>query len=92
MKDGYKRLMKPSMETGLLNSRKKSRRCCHCCFAENMRQLLLAPPLGQKRVLAIDLDLKWLQSGMFGRAGWFVVQRNYLSTSTKNEFKKLAIK
>ena len=55
VKDGYKRLMKPSMETEFANSSKeKADEAAIAVFAENMRQLLLAPPLGQKRVLAID--------------------------------------
>lgn len=55
VKDGYKRLMKPSMETEFANSSKeKADDAAIAVFAENMRQLLLAPPLGQKRVLAID--------------------------------------
>ncbi|HUI32669.1 MAG TPA: Tex family protein [Dysgonamonadaceae bacterium] len=54
-KDGYKRLMKPSMETEFANSSKeKADEAAIAVFAENMRQLLLAPPLGQKRILAID--------------------------------------
>ena len=55
VKDGYKRLMKPSMETEFANSSKeKADEEAIAVFAENMRQLLLAPPLGQKRVLGID--------------------------------------
>ena len=55
VKDGYKRLMKPSMETEFANSSKeRADEAAIAVFAENMRQLLLAPPLGQKRVLAID--------------------------------------
>ena len=55
VKDGYKRLMKPSMETEFANlSKEKADEAAIAVFAENMRQLLLAPPLGQKRVLAID--------------------------------------
>ncbi|MDD2475639.1 MAG: Tex family protein [Dysgonamonadaceae bacterium] len=53
--DGYKRMMKPSMETEFANlSKAKADEAAIAVFAENMRQLLLAPPLGQKRVLAID--------------------------------------
>ncbi len=55
VKDGYKRLMKPSMETEFATlSKEKADEAAIAVFAENMRQLLLAPPLGQKRVLAID--------------------------------------
>ena len=59
VKDGYKRLMKPSMETEFANSSKeKADEAAILVFAENMRQLLLAPPLGQKRVLGIDPGFK----------------------------------
>lgn len=53
--DAYKRLLKPSIETEFSNSSKeKADRYAIQVFAENLRQLLLASPLGQKRVLAID--------------------------------------
>ncbi len=53
--DGYKRLLKPSIETEFANSSKeKADEEAIRVFAANLRQLLLAPPLGQKRVLAID--------------------------------------
>lgn len=59
VKDGYKRLMKPSMETEFANSSKeKADEAAIAVFAENLRQLLLAPPLGQKRVLGIDPGFK----------------------------------
>ena len=53
--DAYKRLLEPSIETEFTNSSKeKADDEAIRVFAENMRQLLLAAPLGQKRVLAID--------------------------------------
>lgn len=53
--DGYKRLLKPSMETEVrLHTKKKADEEAIRVFAENIRQLLLGAPLGQKRVLAID--------------------------------------
>jgi uncharacterized protein len=53
--DSYKRLLEPSIETEFANSSKeKADEEAIRVFAENLRQLLLAPPLGQKRVLAID--------------------------------------
>lgn len=53
--DGYKRLLKPSIETEFANlSKEKADEEAIAVFAENLRQLLLAPPLGQKRILAID--------------------------------------
>jgi len=53
--DGYKRLLKPSMETEVrLLTKKKADEEAIKVFAENARQLLLAAPMGQKRVMAID--------------------------------------
>lgn len=53
--DGYKRLLKPSMETEIrLHTKKQADEEAIRVFAENARQLLMAAPLGQKRVLAID--------------------------------------
>src|SRR5690554_4019338 len=53
--DAYKRLLKPSIETEFANlSKEKADEEAIAVFAENLRQLLLAPPLGQKRILAVD--------------------------------------
>ncbi|MAX25954.1 MAG: RNA-binding transcriptional accessory protein [Phycisphaeraceae bacterium] len=53
--DAYKRLIKPSMETEVrLSSKKKADQDAIHVFAENLKQLLMAPPLGQKSILAID--------------------------------------
>ena len=53
--DSYKRLLKPSIETEFAGlSKEKADEEAIRVFAENLRQLLLASPLGQKRVLAID--------------------------------------
>lgn len=53
--DSYKRLLSPSMETEIrLASKKRADEEAIRVFVENLRQLLLAPPLGQKKVLAID--------------------------------------
>lgn len=53
--DGYKRLLKPSMETEVrLFTKKKADEEAIRVFAENARQLLLSAPLGQKRTMAID--------------------------------------
>lgn len=55
VKDGYKRLLLSSIETEYLQSGKqKADEEAIKVFAENLRQLLLAPPLGNKRVLGID--------------------------------------
>ncbi len=53
--DGYKRLLAPSLETELRGAlRAKAESEAIAVFAKNLRQLLLASPLGQRRVLAID--------------------------------------
>ena len=53
--DCYKRLLAPSMETEILAGAKmRADREAIRVFADNLRQLLLAPPLGGKNVLAID--------------------------------------
>lgn len=53
--DGYKRLLRPSMETEVrLLTKKRADEEAIRVFAENARQLLLAAPLGQKRMMAID--------------------------------------
>ena len=55
VEDGYKRLLKPSIETEFSNlSKEQADNEAIRVFAENLRQLLLSPPLGQKRVMAID--------------------------------------
>jgi uncharacterized protein len=54
-KESYKRLMCPSLENELLNEAKeKADKEAIKVFSTNLRQLLLAPPVGSKRVLAID--------------------------------------
>lgn len=53
--DSYKRLLKPGIETEFSNlSKEKADQYAIQIFTENLRQLLLASPLGQKNVLAID--------------------------------------
>lgn len=55
IKDSYKRLLKPSMETEVrLLTKKKADEEAIRVFAENLRQLLLGAPLGEKSVMAID--------------------------------------
>jgi uncharacterized protein len=54
-KDAYKRLLQPSLETEFRNQLKEqSDAKAIKVFAENLRQLLMQPPLGEKRVLALD--------------------------------------
>src|SRR5574344_140748 len=53
--DAYKRFLKPCIETELSNlSKVKADEEAISIFAENLRQLLLSPPLGQKRVMGVD--------------------------------------
>ncbi|MDR0574597.1 MAG: RNA-binding transcriptional accessory protein [Tannerella sp.] len=53
--DSYKRLLKPSIETEFAaSSKEKADKEAIRIFEENLRRLLLSPPLGQKRILGID--------------------------------------
>jgi protein Tex len=55
VKDAYKRLLQPSIETEFRQMvKEKADKEAIRVFAENLRQLLMLPPLGQKTVLAID--------------------------------------
>ena len=55
VKDSFKRLLKPAIETEFAAiSKEKADNQAIKVFADNLKQLLLAPPLGQKRVLGID--------------------------------------
>ena len=55
IKDGYKRLLAPSIETEFANlSKEKADLEATRIFANNLKQLLLAAPLGQKRTMGID--------------------------------------
>ena len=55
VKDGYKRLLAPSIETEFAKSSKEiADREATRIFANNLKQLLLAAPLGQKRTMGID--------------------------------------
>lgn len=59
IKDAYKRLISASIETEFKNTFKlKADEEAISVFAENLRQLLLAPPLGQKNIMAIDPGFK----------------------------------
>jgi Transcriptional accessory protein len=53
--DAYKRLLQPPLETEMRSTfKEQSDKQAIKVFAENLRQLLMLPPLGEKRVLAID--------------------------------------
>lgn len=59
VEDGYKRLLQPSIENEFARiAKEKADAEAIKVFSENLRQLLLAPPLGQKRILAIDPGFK----------------------------------
>lgn len=92
--DAYKRLLKPSIESEFAKSSKlKADEEAIRVFADNLRQLLLAPPLGQKRVLGIDPGYR---TGC--KAVCLDAQGNLLHNETiyphppKNERKKAEIK
>jgi uncharacterized protein len=55
VRDGYRRLLRPSIETEVANSMKeKADAAAIDLFSDNLRQLLLAPPMFGKRVMGID--------------------------------------
>ncbi|MBU4262954.1 MAG: RNA-binding transcriptional accessory protein [Proteobacteria bacterium] len=55
VEDSYKRLLAPSLENELRgNLKERADKEAIQVFADNLRQLLLAPPLGQKRIMALD--------------------------------------
>jgi protein Tex len=59
VRDAYKRLLSRAMETETrADAKRRADQAAIGVFAQNLRQLLLAPPLGQKRVLAIDPGLR----------------------------------
>lgn len=59
IKDSYKRLLEPAISNETLQEAKeKADKKATEIFAENLTQLLLAPPLGEKRILAIDPGYK----------------------------------
>jgi len=59
IKDSYKRLLEPAISNEILQEAKeKADQKAIAIFSENLRQLLLAPPLGEKRILAIDPGFK----------------------------------
>ena len=59
VEDGYKRLLKPSMETETLReAKRRADEAAIHVFQQNLRELLLAPPLGGRNVLAIDPGIR----------------------------------
>lgn len=59
IKDSYKRLLEPAISNeALQEAKEKADHKAIEIFSENLKQLLLAPPLGEKRILAIDPGFK----------------------------------
>ncbi len=59
MEDSYKRLLSPAMETEIrLETKKQADSGAIKIFADNLRELLLAPPLGQKNIMAVDPGIR----------------------------------
>ncbi|MCP4160887.1 MAG: RNA-binding transcriptional accessory protein [Deltaproteobacteria bacterium] len=59
LKDSYKRLLSSSLENETKNSlKKKADEKAVTVFSDNLRELLLAPPLGRKTILAVDPGLR----------------------------------
>ena len=57
VQDACRRLLAPAMETEMrLDSKKRADEAAIKVFTDNLRELLLAPPLGQRAVMAIDGD------------------------------------
>ncbi len=55
VKDGYRRLIRPSIETEISNAvKERSDEAAIQMFADNVKQLLMGSPLGRKRILALD--------------------------------------
>ena len=74
VEDGYKRLLLPSIETEFMNlSKQKADDEAIRVFAENLRQLLLGAPLGQKRVTQVSVRV----------ARWYASMRRATCCTTK---------
>ena len=94
--DAYKRLLKPSIENeAAAESKAKADEAAISVFAENLRQLLLAAPLGQKRIMGIDPGFrtgcklavvdatgKVLETGVARRTRQSASSRNHLPPRT----------
>ncbi|HNX44656.1 MAG TPA: Tex family protein [Bacteroidales bacterium] len=94
VKDSYKRLLQPSMETEFRQiAKEKADKEAIRVFAENLRQLLLAPPLGQKNVLAIDPGFRTgCKVVVIDRQGRLLHNETIYPHPPQNEFKPAAAK
>ena len=92
--DGYKRLLKPSIETEFANlAKEKADDEAIFVFADNLRQLLLAAPLGQKRILAIDPGYRTgCKVVCLGEQGDLLHNETIYPHPPQNEFSKSAAK
>lgn len=94
VKDSYKRLLFPSIETEYMAlSKQKADDEAIKVFAENLRQLLLAPPLGNKRVLAIDPGFRTgCKVVCLDETGKLIHNENIYPHPPLNEYKQAAAK
>jgi uncharacterized protein len=88
--DAYKRLLHPALENEALSEKKKEAdKTAIDVFSENLRQLLLAPALGKKRILAIDPGFR---SGCkvvcLDEAGELIENLNIFPHAPQNELEK----
>lgn len=92
--DAYKRLLEPTIETEFRNSAKEKADVeAINVFAENLRQLLLTPPLGSKRVLAIDPGFRTgCKVVCLDEQGALLHNENIYPHPPQNESKKAASK
>lgn len=94
LKDSYKRLLKPALETEFKNSSKeKADHTAIRVFADNLRQLLLTPPLGPIRTLAIDPGFRTgCKVVCLDEQGGLLHNENIYPHAPRNERKQAAAK
>ncbi len=94
VKDSFKRLLFPSIETEYMAlSKRKADEEAIRVFAENLRQLLLAPPLGNKRVLGIDPGFRTgCKVVCLDETGRLLHNENIYPHPPKNEFRQAGAK
>ncbi len=94
LKDAYKRLLFPSIETEYINlAKQRADEGAIQVFAENLRQLLLAPPLGNKRVLGIDPGFRTgCKVVCLDETGKLVHNENIYPHAPRNEYRQAGAK
>lgn len=94
VKDAYKRLLFPSIEAEYMSlAKQKADTEAIRVFAENLRQLLLASPLGNKRVLAIDPGFRTgCKVVCLDETGKLIHNENIYPHPPQNEYKQAAAK